>query len=68
MWASENHHQGGGEKRGCPIGVFQVPVISKHFVTKLAHATMSIVMNMRKFQRNVLVSFSLPLETTPAMG
>ena len=25
-------------------------------------------MNMRKFKRNILASFSLPLETAPAMG
>jgi hypothetical protein len=65
MWFTENHYQGGGENGGCPIGVFQVPVIFKPFGRKLAHAT---YMNMRKFQRNILASFSLPLETAPAMG
>jgi hypothetical protein len=43
MWFSENHYQGGGEKRGCPIGVFQVPVIFKPFGKKLAYATSSII-------------------------
>jgi hypothetical protein len=60
MWFAENHHQGGGEKRGCPIGVFQVPVIFKPFGRKLAHAALSIACEHTKISKEHFSFFFSP--------
>jgi hypothetical protein len=60
MWFSENHCQGVGEKRGCPIGVFQVPVIFKPFGRKLAYATMSIAYEHAKISKEYFSFFFSP--------
>jgi hypothetical protein len=60
MWFTENHYQGGGENGGCPIGVFQVPVIFKPFGRKLAYATSSIVYKYAKISKEYFSFFFSP--------
>ncbi len=51
LWAiAENQIEGGGEKRGCPIGVFQVPVSFSCACTKLACTILGVVCSIWKFQ------------------
>jgi hypothetical protein len=59
-WFSEKNCQGGGEKRGCPVGVFQVPVIFKPFVTKLACAASSIAHEHAKISKEHFSFFFSP--------
>jgi hypothetical protein len=60
MWFTENHYQGGGENGGCPIGVFQVPVIFKPFGRKLAYAASSIACEYAKISKEYFSFFFSP--------
>jgi hypothetical protein len=60
MWFSENHCQEGGENGGCPIGVFQAPVIFKPFGRKLARATSSIAREHAKISKERFSFFFSP--------
>jgi hypothetical protein len=60
MWFTENHCQGGGENGGCPVGVFQVPVIFKPFGRKLAHAALSIACEHAKISKECFSFFFSP--------
>ena len=51
LWAiAENQIEEGGEKRGCPFGVFQVPVTFTCACTKLASTISSVECSIWKFQ------------------
>jgi hypothetical protein len=60
MLFSENPCQGGGENGGCPVGVFQVPVIFKPFGRKLACAASSIACEHAKISKEHFSFFFSP--------